>query len=461
MTDMKSFKNHKNGIIFILDIVLFFVLLKVLPYESKASAGLALLAFVAVLWLTEALHVTVTALLVPLLAIALDLVSTKQALVAFADPTIFLFFGGFSLATALHIQKLDKMIANKIMALARGNLFIAIIYLFLITAFLSMWMSNTATAAMMLPLAMGILSQLDREKEHNTYVFVLLGIAYSASIGGMGTLVGSPPNAIVASNLHLTFADWLWYGLPIMIILLPLMIGTLYIIFKPKLHINFEQSFESIEMNSVRVLTLVIFVVIALTWVFSGQINPLISGLLGLQKNIASFDSVVALLAAIVICSTGIASWKQIQESTDWGVLMLFGGGLTLSAVLKDSGASKILADSIVFMIEGQHFYLIGLLVATFIIFLTEFTSNTASAALLVPIFISIAQSLGMPEIGLALIIGLGASCAFMLPVATPPNAIVFGSGQVKQSEMVKAGFVLNLVCILVISTMGYLFWLN
>ena len=461
MTEMKSFKNHKNGIIFILDIVLFFVLLNVLPYEPKASAGLALLAFVAVLWLTEALHVTVTALLVPLLAIALDLVSTKQALVAFADPTIFLFFGGFSLATALHIQKLDKMIANKIMALARGNLFIAIIYLFLITAFLSMWMSNTATAAMMLPLAMGILSQLDREKEHNTYVFVLLGIAYSASIGGMGTLVGSPPNAIVASNLHLTFADWLWYGLPIMIILLPLMIGTLYIIFKPKLHINFEQSFESIEMNSVRVLTLVIFVVIALTWVFSGQINPLISGLLGLQKNIASFDSVVALLAAIVICSTGIASWKQIQESTDWGVLMLFGGGLTLSAVLKDSRASKILADSIVFMIEGQHFYLIGLLVATFIIFLTEFTSNTASAALLVPIFISIAQSLGMPEIGLALIIGLGASCAFMLPVATPPNAIVFGSGQVKQSEMVKAGFVLNLVCIIVISTVGYMFWLN
>lgn len=461
MSEMKSFKNHKNGIIFILDIVLFFVLLKVLPYEPKANAGLALLAFVAVLWLTEALHVTVTALLVPLLAIALDLVSTKQALVAFADPTIFLFFGGFSLATALHIQKLDKMIANKIMALARGNLFVAIIYLFLITAFLSMWMSNTATAAMMLPLAMGILSQLDREKEHNTYVFVLLGIAYSASIGGMGTLVGSPPNAIVASNLHLTFADWLWYGLPIMIILLPIMIGTLYIIFKPKLHLNFEQSFENIEMNSVRVLTLVIFVVIALTWVFSGQINPLISGLLGLQKNIASFDSVVALLAAIVICSTGIASWKQIQESTDWGVLMLFGGGLTLSAVLKDSGASKILADSIVFMIEGQHFYLIGLLVAAFIIFLTEFTSNTASAALLVPIFISIAQSLGMPEIGLALIIGIGASCAFMLPVATPPNAIVFGSGQVKQSEMVKTGFVLNLVCIVVIATVGYMFWLN
>ena len=461
MNELSSRKSHKNSIIFIADIVLFFFLLKFLPFAPKENAGLALLGFIAVLWLSEALHVTITALLVPLLAIALNLVTTKQALATFSDPTIFLFFGGFALATALHMQKLDKMIANKIMTLAQGNLLIAVIYLFLITAFLSMWMSNTATAAMMLPLAMGILSRMDREKEHNTYVFVLLGIAYSASIGGMGTLVGSPPNAIVASNLHLTFSDWLWYGLPIMLILMPLMIGTLWIVFKPKLNIKFEQSFEKIEMNQQRILTLVIFGFIALCWIFSGQINPLISGLLGLQKNIASFDSVVALLAAIIICSTGVANWKQIQENTDWGVLMLFGGGLTLSAVLKDSGASKILADGIVFLVQDQHYYLIGLLVATFIIFLTEFTSNTASAALLVPIFISIAQSLGIPEIGLALIIGLGASCAFMLPVATPPNAIVFGTGCVEQKEMVRAGFVLNIVCILVIATVGYFFWLN
>lgn len=461
MNELSSRKSHKNSIIFIADIVLFFFLLKFLPFAPKENAGLALLGFIAVLWLSEALHVTITALLVPLLAIALNLVTTKQALATFSDPTIFLFFGGFALATALHMQKLDKMIANKIMTLAQGNLLIAVIYLFLSTAFLSMWMSNTATAAMMLPLAMGILSRMDREKEHNTYVFVLLGIAYSASIGGMGTLVGSPPNAIVASNLHLTFSDWLWYGLPIMLILMPLMIGTLWIVFKPKLNMKFEQSFEKIEMNQQRILTLVIFGFIALCWIFSGQINPLISGLLGLQKNIASFDSVVALLAAIIICSTGVANWKQIQENTDWGVLMLFGGGLTLSAVLKDSGASKILADGIVFLVQDQHYYLIGLLVAIFIIFLTEFTSNTASAALLVPIFISIAQSLGIPEIGLALIIGLGASCAFMLPVATPPNAIVFGTGCVEQKEMVRAGFVLNIVCVLVIATVGYFFWLN
>lgn len=450
----------RNGLILLFDIVLFFVLLNTLPFEPAVSKGLALLVFVAVLWLTEALHVTVTALLVPILAIGLGLVKSKEALSAFADPTIFLFFGGFALATALHIQQLDRLIANKIMAMAKGKLSVAVIYLFSVTAFLSMWMSNTATAAMMLPLAMGILSKLDKETHHNTYVFVLLGIAYSASFGGMGTLVGSPPNAIVASQLNLTFADWLKYGLPIMFILMPLMIATLYVVFKPKFDVTFEHSFEKIELNRERIITLSIFGVIAICWVFGDKINPLISGLLGLQGKIGSFDSIVALFAAVLICITRVASWDDIQKNTEWGVLMLFGGGLTLSSVLGQTGASKVMADGIVFLIEDGYFYLIGLLVAAFIIFLTEFTSNTASAALLVPIFISIAQALNMPPVGLALIIGLGASCAFMLPVATPPNAIVFGTGQIKQSEMVKAGFWLNIICIFVIATAGYLFWL-
>lgn len=456
-TDNKAIR---NGIILIFDIVLFFVLLNILPFEEAATKGLALLVFVAVLWLTEALHVTITALLVPILAIGLGLVKSKEALSAFADPTIFLFFGGFALATALHIQQLDRLIANKIMTMARGKLSVAVVYLFSVTAFLSMWMSNTATAAMMLPLAMGILSKLDKNTNNNTYVFVLLGIAYSASIGGMGTLVGSPPNAIVASQLNLSFADWLKYGLPIMIILMPLMIGILYVVFKPKFNVDFEHSFETIELNRDRIITLAIFGFIAFCWVFGDKVNSALSSLFGLEGKIASFDSIVALFAAVLICITRVATWEDIQSNTEWGVLMLFGGGLTLSAVLGKTGASKVMADGIVFMIEGGHFYLIGLIVAAFIIFLTEFTSNTASAALLVPIFISIAQALNMPPIGLALIIGLGASCAFMLPVATPPNAIVFGTGQIKQSEMVKAGFWLNIICVFVIATVGYLFWL-
>ncbi|BFQ94192.1 DASS family sodium-coupled anion symporter [Gallibacterium anatis] len=450
----------KSSLILGVDILISLILLFSLPFEPQVNKGLTLLVFVGILWLTEALNVTVTALLIPILAIAMGLTDTKKALVAFADPTIFLFFGGFALATALHIQKLDRFIANKIMSLAGGNLLVAVIYLFVVTAFLSMWMSNTATAAMMLPLAMGILSNLDQQKQHNTYVFVLLGIAYSASIGGMGTLVGSPPNAIVASQLHLNFSQWLGYGLPIMILLMPVMIAALYLVFRPKFEKSFKFEFEQIEIDRPRIITLAIFVFIALCWIFSSSVNPMLASLLGLSGKIASFDSFVALLAAVLICITGVANWKQIQDNTEWGVLMLFGGGLTLSAVLKDSGASKVMADGIVFLIQGGHFYIIGLVVAAFIIFLTEFTSNTASAALLVPIFISIAEALGMPAIGLALIIGLGASCAFMLPVATPPNAIVFGSGQIKQQEMVKAGIILNLFCVFLIATFAYVFWL-
>lgn len=451
--------NLRNTIIFIVDVILFFALLKLLPFAPEANKGLALLVFIAVLWLTEALHVTITALLIPILAIGLGLVKSKEALVAFADPTIFLFFGGFALATALHVQQLDKMIANKIMAMSKGKLSVAVFYLFIATAGLSMWMSNTATTAMMLPLAMGILSKLDRKQNHNTYVFVLLGIAYSASIGGMGTLVGSPPNAIVASQLHLTFADWMAYGLPMMFILLPLMVGILYVVFKPKFNVSFDQQFEKIALNRDRILTLVIFLAVALGWVFSAKLNPLLSSLLGLNGKIGSFDSILALLAAALLCITRITTWQQIQDGTEWGVLFLFGGGLTLSAVLGQTGASKIMADGIVAIIEGGHFYLIGLVVATFIIFLTEFTSNTASAALLVPIFISIAQALNIDSLGLALIIGLGASCAFMLPVATPPNAIVFGTGAITQREMVKAGFWLNILCVFVIGTVAYVFW--
>lgn len=451
---------YRNAFIFIADVVLFFTLLYTLPFEPEPTKGLALLVFVAILWLTEALNVTITALFVPILTIALDLNTTKGAFTAFADPTIFLFFGGFALATALHIQQLDRMIANKIMAFAKGNLFLAVIYLFAVTAFLSMWMSNTATAAMMLPLAMGILSNMDRKKEHNTYVFVLLGIAYSASLGGMGTLVGSPPNAIAASQLNISFSEWLMYGIPVFLLLFPLMIGLLYITFRPKFDKSFEFKFEAIKMNRKRWLTLAIFLFVAFSWVGGSFINPLISSLIGIKAGkIANFDSFIAVLGALALCICRVVNWQEIQENTEWGVLFLFGGGLTLSAVLGQTGASKIMAQGIVALIEGKHYFIICLIVAAFIVLLTEFTSNTASAALLVPIFISIAETMNMSPFGFSLIIALGASCAFMLPVGTPPNAIVFGTGMVQQKDMLRS-YKLDLACIILIATIGYLFWL-
>jgi transporter, DASS family len=449
----------KRSVIIAIALAVGFLLYGLLPYEEPTNKGLALLAFVAILWLTEAIHITVTALLVPVLAILLGLESTKSALQAFANPTIFLFFGGFAIATALSVQKLDKYIAHKVIAIARGNFLLAVFFLFLATALLSMGISNTATAAMIIPLAMGLLKNIDYESNKGTYAFVILGIAYSASIGGMGTLVGSPPNAIVASQLNITFSEWLRYGMPTVLGLMPLMIGTLYVVFRPKLNIKITSTEGVVDkLNGKQYLTILIFLITALCWIFSDLINETFTSFIGIEK-IKDFDAVVAMIAAVFVCFFGVAEWKQIQENTDWGVLMLFGGGLSLSVILTQSGASKALVDSVQFLIADSNYFVIGLMVATFIIFLTEFTSNTASAALLVPIFISVAENLGVNPLGLSLIIGIGASCAFMLPVATPPNAIAYGTGKVSQRDMIKAGFVLNILCIIFISVVAYYFW--
>ena len=449
----------KRSVIIAIALAVGFLLYGLLPYEEPTNKGLALLAFVAILWLTEAIHITVTALLVPVLAILLGLESTKSALQAFANPTIFLFFGGFAIATALSVQKLDKYIAHKVIAIARGNFLLAVFFLFLATALLSMGISNTATAAMIIPLAIGLLKNIDYESNKGTYAFVILGVAYSASIGGMGTLVGSPPNAIVASQLNITFSEWLRYGMPTVLGLMPLMIGTLYVVFRPKLNIKITSTEGVVDkLNGKQYLTILIFLITALCWIFSDLINETFTSFIGIEK-IKDFDAVVAMIAAVFVCFFGVAEWKQIQENTDWGVLMLFGGGLSLSVILTQSGASKALVDSVQFLIADSNYFVIGLMVATFIIFLTEFTSNTASAALLVPIFISVAENLGVNPLGLSLIIGIGASCAFMLPVATPPNAIAYGTGKVSQRDMIKAGCVLNILSIIFISVVAYYFW--
>ena len=449
----------KRSVIIAIALAVGFLLYGLLPYEEPTNKGLALLAFVAILWLTEAIHITVTALLVPVLAILLGLESTKSALQAFANPTIFLFFGGFAIATALSVQKLDKYIAHKVIAIARGNFLLAVFFLFLATALLSMGISNTATAAMIIPLAIGLLKNIDYESNKGTYAFVILGVAYSASIGGIGTLVGSPPNAIVASQLNITFSEWLRYGMPTVLGLMPLMIGTLYVVFRPKLNIKITSTEGAVDkLNGKQYLTILIFLITALCWIFSDVINETLTSFLSIEK-IKDFDAVVAMIAAVFVCLFGVAEWKQIQENTDWGVLMLFGGGLSLSVILTQSGASKALVDSVQFLIADSNYFVIGLMVAAFIIFLTEFTSNTASAALLVPIFISVAENLGVNPLGLSLIIGIGASCAFMLPVATPPNAIAYGTGKVSQRDMIKAGFVLNILCIIFISVVAYYFW--
>jgi len=426
------------------------VVYRLLPYDEAARKGLVLLLFIAVLWLTEAVHVTVTALLVPVGALLLGIpgVTTGSVLAPFADPIIFLFFGGFALATALHVQRLDRKIAFWILSLSRAHLGAAALMLFGATAFLSMWISNTATAAMMLPLALGILRHLDLQAERRTVVFLLLGIAYSASIGGLGSLIGSPPNAIAARALGIDFQGWLAIGLPLMAILLPLMVAALWLVFRPALNRRVQVPQEPIPWTPPRLLAMAVFALTALAWIFGAP--------LGAALGVTSPDSVVALAAAVAVVVLGLARWGEVARHTDWGVLLLFGGGLTLSAVLRSSGASAVLGDQVAAALAQAHPFLVIAGVAAFIVILTEFTSNTASAALLVPVFAVIGERMGLPPTVLVLMIGLGASCAFMLPVATPPNAIVFGTGFVRQRDMIRAGAVLNAVCIVVLTLWGW-----
>ena len=455
-------KNPTRGyMILALDFLLFLALIKLLPFTPMENRGLALLIFIGILWLTEAFNITVTSLMVPILAIGLNVLPTKAAFAPFSEPIIFMFFGGFVLAAVMNIQKLDLWIANHIIRLARGNLKLTVLYLFAATAGLSLFINNTAVAAMMLPLTLGILKKVDLKTNRALYVFVLLGVAFSASIGGIGTLTGSAPNAILASQLKITFSEWLFYGIPVAILLMIGMVFSLLVVLRPNFNVPFEISLEEIPLTSKRKITLAVFVIAAFFLVFGSWLEPFIRSVLELSQPIKNFDAVVAMTAVIILCITHTATWSEIQDRTEWGVLMLFGGGLVLGIVLKETGASKILADTIVNYIGMQHWLVMTLVLTAFIVFLTEFTSNTATAALMTPIFISVAEGLGLPPVSLAAIVACSASCAFMLPIATPPNAIVFSTGYIKQSEMVKVGFILNIISTAVIGGLTYFFWIN
>lgn len=421
------------------------------PPPDALRSGLALFVLIGSLWMTQALPLSITALLVPLLAVSTGLMGPREALAPFAHPVIFLFLGGFALAAALQRHGLDRALAVAVLRLAGGHRLGAVLLLFALTALLSMWISNTACAAMMLPLALGLLQDGDagespigtREKS-----FVLLGLAYSASIGGMGTLVGSPPNAIAAAQAGIGFAQWMAFGVPLVALLLPLMVGVLYLMLRPRLRGRITVTREAMVWSRERRTTMAVFALTAAAWVASAPIGKM----LGID---ADMDSLIALAALIALVASGTLRWPEVEQGTQWGVLLLFGGGLALSEVMRASGASQFLAGQLLALQQGAPVLLVLLGMVTFVVFLTELVSNTASAALLIPIFLGIASTLGLPPQLLAAAIAAAASCAFMLPVATPPNAIVFATEQISQTTMMRCGLALNLVSIVAISALA------
>ena len=272
-------------------------------------------------------------------------------------------------------------------------------------------------------------------------LFVLLGVAYSASIGGIGTLVGSPPNAIAAAQAGMGFAEWMRLGLPMVALLMPLMVGVLYLMLRPSLGGCLVLQHEAFEWNTTRRTTLGIFALTAAGWIGSAPLGRA----LGIT---ADLDSGIAIAALVALVASRCLDWDTLERQTPWGVLLLFGGGLALSQVMQVSGASAFMADALVNAVRGAPALWVLLGVIAFVVLLTELVSNTASAALLIPIFLGVGPALGLSGPLLAAAIAVAASCAFMLPVATPPNAIVFATQLVPQAAMMRCGLVLNLVCI-------------
>jgi solute carrier family 13 (sodium-dependent dicarboxylate transporter), member 2/3/5 len=418
---------------------------------DRVRLGLGIFVCIAFLWISEALPLAATALMVPLLAVLTGVGGVRDSVAPFANPLIVIFFGGFALATAMAVQGLDRWVALSLVRLGRGRFLPVAALVFCGTAFLSMWMSNTATAAMMIPLALGILSQMEPgEHMRRNRVFLMLGLAYAASIGGLGTVIGSPPNVIAAAKLNLTFAQWMMIGLPVVILGVPLMSAVLWWIWRPDNRLKIEIRVEEFHFHWRRFAMLAIFVTAAGCWVFG---KPL-GGLLGVE---ADMDSLVALGLVFLLLFFRVVEWRHINAGTDWGVLLLFGGGLALSGILSSTGASEFLARGLTALTGGWPVFLLAAAVVTFVIFLTELASNTAVAALFVPVFHALAIEQDMLPGQLVLPLALAASCAFMMPVATPPNALVYGTGFVEQRDMMRSGLRMNFVFIIFLALLSML----
>ncbi|MGS2723466.1 SLC13 family permease [Porticoccus sp. GXU_MW_L64] len=461
---------------FILGLALLLLTLLTPPPEGMShsawvTAGVGLL--MACWWATEAIPVPMTSLLPIVLFPMLGLINLKGATAPYAHPVIYLLMGGFIIATALQRWNLHRRLALTILRQV-GNHPYAIIGGFMaISAFLSMWISNTATTIMMIPIALSMAAVLagGDKKQDNFTICLILGIAYSASIGGLGTLVGTPPNAMVAAymsetyNVEIGFLQWMLLGVPVVLVLVPLawwLLTRVAFTFQvqPNDNVGNVVRDELAAMGKLSVpekRTAMVFLCVALAWVIRPLLQKL-PGLGGLSDVIIAVTGAIALFMVPSGCvhekDSRLLDWNTAAQ-IPWGVLLLFGGGLSLANMVSDSGLAQWLGDALA-ALTTFHMLILVFALVTLVIFLTELTSNTATTATLLPVMGSIAAVAGLDPMLLAAPMALAASCAFMLPVATAPNAIVFATDRVTIPQMARAGVWINIAGIVVISLLAY-----
>jgi sodium-dependent dicarboxylate transporter 2/3/5 len=448
------------------------ILTQVLPAPAGMEpaawhcVGLALL--LATWWATEAIPIPATSLLPIPLAPALGIADLKGTAASYANPTIFLFLGGFLLGIAMQRWNLHRRIALRILNVVGQKPKQQIAGFMLATGFISMWVSNTATAIMMLPIGMSVVSlfaSADSGEVKRYATALLLAIAYSASIGGIATLIGTPPNAILAGylsseqNIELGFAQWMIVGLPVSIAMM--VVAWWWLTrggFKLKLddgsgNVIGDELAKLGKLSPAEARVGIVFLLAALAWVTRPLLNDW--GVEWLS------DTSIALLAgvALFLIPSGnerhrpLLLWEDAKD-LPWGILLLFGGGLALASTISGSGLADWIANQLSVFGALPLLLLIGIVVLV-IIFLTELTSNTATAAAFLPLLGALAMSLGVDPLLITVPAAIAASCAFMMPVATPPNAIVFATGHMKIQSMIRAGFLLNIVGTILVTLIG------
>ena len=472
---MKNIDTKRLGLI--LGPLLFIFTLKFFHPEGlsdEANAILATTLWIAAWWITEAIPIAVTSLLPIVLFPLTGGLSLEQTTAAFGHRYVFLYIGGFILAIAIERWGLHKRIALSIINIIGTNVSSIILGFMVATAFLSMWISNTATSVMLLPIGMAIVAQLKDNPatvENETQTFgkaLMLAIAYSASIGGMATLIGTPPNLVLASivqelyGVEVTFAKWIVFGLPVSIVLL-------IVCWQYLTRVAFTFKFRSFPggkeeiIRQLRALgkityeekvVLAVFACTGFAWITrSFLLKPFIPGI---------DDTIISIIAGAVLFILPAAKEKKRPIITwdeavklPWGILLLFGGGLALAQGFKISGLAEWIGQQMT-LLDGLALILIILILITAVNFLTEITSNLATTAMLLPVLAPLALGIDVHPYLLMVGATVAASCAFMLPVATPPNAVVFGSGYLTIFTMVKAGIWMNIISIILLTLIVY-----
>ena len=439
--------------------------------NNKAWLTLGVAILMATWWLTEAIPLPATGLLPIVLFPLLGISSIKDTAQAFSHPIIFLFMGGFIIGLAMQHTGLHKRIAYYIISKFKSSPKSLVFGFMCATAFLSMWISNSATAIMMLPIALSIITVFKEDKndikDNNFDKALVLSIAFSATIGGIATIIGTPPNTVMAAmlseiyNYEINFVDWLKIGLPTSIILLPITWIILTFLCFP---LNSKSSIkdkvirdkikELGEISQDEIMVGIVFIITASLWISRKWLSTALDGVIPAG---ALNDSTIAIMAAIflfIIPSNRpkrkrLIDW-QVAQNIPWGALILIGGGLSLATVINSSGLATWIG-SLSSNLSNISIIFIVLICIVSIIVLTELTSNTATASTFIPIMGATALGLGQDPLLLIIPATLAASCAFMMPVATPPNTIAYASGHLKISDMIKAGIWLNIISIIII----------